>query len=815
MAKKEAKTDLWVYGLLKEAGIDLEPQGSSIIEINEALKSASKSGSGNVGFPEYVGVVDGFLIVIENKADLTNHKKQCKDGLISLDPKDVKKFAVNGALFYGKHLAKNTSYKKVIAFGISGNEKRHSISPLFIDETEYYRELPDVESFILFNKNNISEYYTREILEEDTDQEKELAEILKDAAELHEDLRNYASLQDTQKPLIVSGILLALRESEIGGFDIKSLTGDSIETDGAKIYAAIKNNLKRSNVLPEVKRDKIAGQFSIIKDTHILNEMHPSLGKTPLKHFAEFLHQKIYMSIKYTSSSEDYLGRFYGEFMSYSGGDGQTLGIVLTPKHITDLFCDLIDIKPDDVVLDPCTGTAGYLIAAMHHMLQKAESDEQKKDIRQKQLHGFELQPYMFTIATTNMILRGDGKSNLINHDFLKEDPKKLQLKGASVGMMNPPYSQGSTKNPGLYEIAFTEHLLDSVKKDGRVIVIIPQSSVTGKTSEEKIIKQSILKKHTLEGVITLNKDTFYRVGTMPCIAIFTAGTPHPASKECKFIDFRDDGFKVSPHIGLIETEKAKDKKQHLLDVWFNRMNADSKFCVKTSIEADDEWLHAFYYFDDEIPSDSDFEKVAGDYLTFEFSMTMKDREYLFDSDLSLAKTQFNPIEPLSSKEWRDFYLKDIFKTVQRGKRLTKSNQINGRMPYISSTAENNGVDNFVSNKVNVRIFSDCLTIANSGSVGASFYHPYTFVASDHVTHLKNDKFSSFIYLFMATQTSRLSSKYNFNREINDSRMSRDKIMLPVNDDGDPDLQYMEQYMINIMYEKRMHYFSKMASARI
>lgn len=315
MAKKEAKTDLWVYGLLKEAGIDLEPQGSSIIEINEALKSASKSGSGNVGFPEYVGVVDGFLIVIENKADLTNHKKQCKDGLISLDPKDVKKFAVNGALFYGKHLAKNTSYKKVIAFGISGNEKRHSISPLFIDETEYYRELPDVESFILFNKNNISEYYTREILEEDTDQEKELAEILKDAAELHEDLRNYASLQDTQKPLIVSGILLALRESEIGGFDIKSLTGDSIETDGAKIYAAIKNNLKRSNVLPEVKRDKIAGQFSIIKDTHILNEMHPSLGKTPLKHFAEFLHQKIYMSIKYTSSSEDYLGRFYGEFM--------------------------------------------------------------------------------------------------------------------------------------------------------------------------------------------------------------------------------------------------------------------------------------------------------------------------------------------------------------------------------------------------------------------------------------------------------------------------------------------------------------------
>ena len=427
-------------------------------------------------------------------------------------------------------------------------------------------------------------------------------------------------------------MLLALREAEYGGFEIEKLNGDHIETDGDKIYQAIKNNLIRSSVSPEVKRDKILSQFSIIKDTQILNEVNLTLNKTPLKHFAEFLHKKIYKSIKYTSSSEDYLGRFYGEFMSYSGGDGQTLGIVLTPKHITDLFCDLADIGPDDVILDPCTGTAGYLIAAMHHMLEKADSDDKRKSIRQKQLHGFELQPYMFTIATTNMILRGDGKSNLINGDFLKEDPMKLQLKGASIGMMNPPYSQGSKKNPGLYEIAFTEHLLNSLQKGGRAIVIIPQSSVTGKSNEERAIKKSILKKHTLEGVITLNKDTFYGVGTMPCIAVFTAGEPHPSNKECKFIDFREDGYKVSAHKGLLETEQAKDRKQHLLDVWFGRVNAESKFCVKTAIEAEDEWLHAFFYFNDELPTDVEFEKTIGDFLTFEFSMIMQGRGYLFES---------------------------------------------------------------------------------------------------------------------------------------------------------------------------------------
>jgi len=633
MAKKEARTDLWVYDLLKQAKIKLDPQGSFVKEINDALKTASKKGTGNVGFPEYVGVVKDYLLVIEDKADLSKHIKYDEKGCISTEIDAITDYAVNGALFYGKHLAENTTYKKVIAFGVSGDEKKHRITPIYVDETEYYRELPDVESFISFNQDNIDEYYIKEILEEDTDQDKETAEILKDAAELHEDLRNYGNLKDTDKPLVVSGILLALRESEFKNFSIDDLTGDEIKTDGQKIYDAISDNLKRSKVAPEVKKDKLLSQFAIIKDTVKLNEINPKLGKTPLRHYAEFLDKKIYKSFRYNRSAEDYLGRFYGEFMSYSGGDGQTLGIVLTPKHITQLFCELLDIKPDDIVLDPCCGTAGFLIAAMHSMLQKTNDINIKKNIKQKQLHGIELQPYMFTIATTNMILRGDGKSNLINEDFLKLDANKLQLKGATVGMMNPPYSQGSKQNPDLYEIAFTEHLLNSLTVGARCAVIVPQSSMTGKTKEEQSIKENILKHHTLEGVISLNKDTFYGVGVTPCIAIFTAGEPHPKNKVCKFINFENDGFKVAPHIGLIETESAKDKKQHLLDVWFDRIDAETKFCVKTTIEATDEWLHSFYYFNDEIPNDDDFNKTISDYLSFEFSMIMQNREYLFTEE--------------------------------------------------------------------------------------------------------------------------------------------------------------------------------------
>ena len=631
MAKKEVKTDLWVYELLQEADIDLTPQGCDIKEIDEALKTASKSKTGNAGYPEYCGVVKDFILVIEDKASLDKHICNDENGLLSQEVKAVKDYAVNGALFYALHLVANTSYNKVLAFGVSGNEKHHKITPIFVNERGDYQELPDVETFISFNEINIDEYYLKEILQEETDVEKTTAEILKDAEKLHNDLRNYGNLTTEQKPLIVSGIMLALREIEHKNFSIDSLVGDTRITDGRKIYDAIKSNLYRANVTPDTKRDKLLSQFSVIKDTTKINEKDATLGKTPLRHYTEFLYNSIYKNIRYHNSAEDYLGRFYGEFMSYSGGDGQTLGIVLTPKHITELFCDLAQLKTTDKVFDPCCGTAGFLIAAMHKMVKMTEDESQRRSIKRDQLFGIELQSYMFTIATTNMILRGDGKSNLINDDFLKQEPNKLQLKQATVGMMNPPYSQGSKQNPDLYEIAFTEHLLNSLAVGGRCAVIVPQSTMTGKSKEEASIKANILKKHTLEGVITLNKDTFYGVGTMPCIAIFTAGEPHPADKMCKFINFEDDGYKVAPHIGLLETESAKDKKQHLLDVWFDRIECETSFCVQTTVEAEDEWLHSFYYFNDEIPTEEDFDKTIGDYLSFEFSMIMKGKKYLFE----------------------------------------------------------------------------------------------------------------------------------------------------------------------------------------
>ena len=633
MARNEVKTDSWVRDLLKVANIPFAEQGGGTKELDEAFKTASKALSGKAGYPDFCAVVKDFVFVFENKANIDKHCKLDSKNCIDLENADsVKNYAVNGAIHYGKHLAKHTNYKKIIAIAVSGNEKRHKITPYFINENGFVtKDLKDLEDFIVFNEYNIEEYYTKEILKEQTSQEKTTEQLLKDAKELHEDLRNYGNLRDTEKPIVVSGILLALEEIKYKNFDLERLNADKQKSDGVKIYEAIADNLKRANVRPEVKKDKLLSQFSIIKDTPKINETNSTLGKTPLKHYTEFLYKRIYQNIKYTQTSEDILGLFYSEFMKYGGGDGQTLGIILTPKHICELFCDLVELKPNDVVFDPCCGTAGFLIAAMHNMLSQVTDETQRQHIKENQLFGIEEKPDMFCIATTNMIVRGDGKSNLENKDFLKQNPFELQKDiAATIGMMNPPYSQGSKANPNLYEIAFSEQLLDSLTKGAKAIVIIPQSAVTGKSKEEKAIKANILKKHTLEGVITCNKNTFYGVGTNPCIAIFTAWIPHHKDKICKFINYEDDGFEVQKHKGLVETIHAKDKKAHLLKVWRDEMEAESKFCVKTTIEAEDEWLHSFYYFNDEIPKYEDFDKTMADYLTFEFNMITHGRGYLF-----------------------------------------------------------------------------------------------------------------------------------------------------------------------------------------
>ncbi len=628
----EKITDFFIGDRLKNAKIDFTPNGSNIKEIQEALKTASKKGTDNVGFPEFTAKSKDFILVIENKAEIEKQVQYENESETTLatDKKSVINYAENGALFYAKKILEKSSFKKIFAFGCSGNEKHHCIRPIYLDENGYTL-LPIVDNFENFSQDNIEKYYKEQVLGESSSETLELADILKKSIELNKTLRNYGQLGDSEKPLVVSAILLALTNKD---FDIETLTGNKNNTDGNKIFTAIEYYMDQVQVTPDTKKTKVLNEFNIIKDRKILNDYNEKLGKTPLRYFTEFLKNNVLDSVT-INSTEDVLGRFYGEFIRYSGGDGQTLGVVLTPSHITELFCDLVEVKSSDLVFDPCCGTSGFLIAALHKMLLQAKTKEEKINIKKNQLHGIEIREDMFSIATTNMILRGDGKSNLENKDFLKQSKEELRKKNYTVGFMNPPYAQAKGEDAShLSEMHFIEHLLDGLADGARCVVIVPQSIMTvGKNKIDKNIKKKILEKHTLEGVITLNDSTFYPVSTNTCLAIFIANKAHPVNKYCKFINYKDDGFLVKSHVGLIETERAKERKKHLLDVWLNDAPTENKFMVKAMIEPDDEWLHSFYYFNDERPKEADFEKTINDYLAFEFNMIIQGRSYLFESE--------------------------------------------------------------------------------------------------------------------------------------------------------------------------------------
>ena len=163
---------------------------------------------------------------------------------------------------------------------------------------------------------------------------------------------------------------------------------------------------------------------------------------------------------------------------------------------------------------------------------------------------------------------------------------------------------------------------------------------MTGKSKVERAVKQEILDHHTLDAVVTLNPSTFHgqRAGVQPVVALFTANQPHPEQKQVKFINFKDDGWIVKKHLGLQDDGTASTKRKQLVDVVLYDIPTETSFMVKSSVTAEDEWLHSYFYFNDAVPTPEAFEKTVQDYLTFKFDQTVHGRGYLFDDEVESIK---------------------------------------------------------------------------------------------------------------------------------------------------------------------------------
>jgi type I restriction enzyme M protein len=639
----ERTTDQFVRDLLREIGFE-RPWEQSCSDapayIYDALEGASKGTGGGRGKPEFVVESANFLVVIEDKARFEESVVLDGDGIIDLTYPARATHALNGAVHYATIFAAKTG-KQVFAIGVAGSEAHNDISIAFVEPGKLVKRLEPLESFTSLAPAAIDEFFRVAVLGELPQEEKDVREIRKVAAALHEAMRNYASLENENKATLISAVLLALKyRPEL----LTDLVGDQRNgyRDGEKVYNAAKEYLESdaADLGPKQKIGIMLDRFSFIKRHVLLNKRHADLGKTPMQHFVEVLDAEVFKAVADPSHSAfDVLGNFYGEFVKYGGSDGNALGIVLTPHHVTDLMTQLIDVNCDDVVLDPTAGTAAFLIAAMRRMFDDAGQRARDAaelagildEIKRFKLHGVELQEKLFAIGTTNMILRGDGKANFQRHsffdigldDFFPYDPSRPgRLEQFSKVLMNPPYSQAKDKTTRhLSELSFIDRALSMLRVRGRLAAIVPQSAMVGKTREDRALKAKILKHHTLDAVLTMNPDTFRGIGIHVVIALFTAGIPHAGTKKTAFVNFQDDGYKVRQHIGLVDDGRAEDRRKHLLEVLNDGVPEDTRFVVRSEVTATDEWQHSYFYFNDQPPTYDDFFKTVADFVTWQVDM--------------------------------------------------------------------------------------------------------------------------------------------------------------------------------------------------
>ena len=595
--------------------IVLEEKASKNKTVKECLKDASKNKSGKVGFPDFIISFPAFpddLIVIECKAEIKQHK--------SKDDSKPKEYAVDGACHYAKFLAKKFN---VMAIGVSGNKDTGLlVSSLSIEKgqaglTPLGEVLPSVYGSIKFFQGS-----SRAALAE-------TEKIEKTAVFLNSELNSH-SVPEYERCNLVSAILLALysesfRESYKaiarakikGGFKPtpKRLASSIVNTINHVLYdqgidegrtKAMKkeyNKLRAYNISTEIKiKKKNAAEE---EDNYVLRDLILELESNVLP-FMEM-----------GESANDVLGRFYTEFVRHAGTDKKT-GLVLTPKHITQVLCDFLEIGKNDVVVDTCCGTGGFLISAMKKMTDGVDDlsePTKKREIQENQIIGMEKRPDMFTFACANMIMSGDGKSHIYKGDSSKSDGiEKLKLLAPNVALLNPPYDVGDDG-----QLRFVNNALDILQPNGRLAALVQMSCATNLTPETIAIRKKILEQHKLNAVFSLPTDLFHQIaGVVTCAMIFSAHTSHPQGYESFFGYYRDDGHIKTKHRGRVPGDEWDDIKDEWVNLYSNRTVKRNLSLLK-EVSAEDEWCAEAYMTTDYTKlSTSDFERAVREYVAYE-----------------------------------------------------------------------------------------------------------------------------------------------------------------------------------------------------
>lgn len=620
-----------------------------------ALKGRAKTeNKTNFGKPDFSLTQYQAPVVIENKLGLKKLIADAKDG-VKFDGTSVNNYAVNGALHYATGMIASGQYHEVIAIGIAGDsDETIEIKVYYVygSGEQSFKLLENVTTLdFLENKKTFDEFYNSAILTDDEKHEiliNSQAQLQKYAKSLNKLMHNH-NITAPQRVLYVSGMLLSMQnvvdtqghkiQDGLVPADLKGIQSDT-KRDGVQIVNQIKEFLVARDI-PMDKQNLMLSSFSEIskaplrdKETKLDKEVSKLIdgNASSNKQIFTFIYHNIYLSIDAMAGHLDIMGEMYSEFLKYALGDGKEIGIVLTPPYITKMMATILDINQDSKVMDLATGSAGFLISAMEIMIDDAENTYGKKTtaaldkihaIKSQQLLGIELNAEMFTLAATNMILRGDGSSNIQSANTFETPVELYEDFNANKLLLNPPFSYDQN---GMPFIAFG---LDKMEKGGLGAIIIQDSAGSGKAVKTN---QAMLKKHTLVASIKMPVDLFQPMaGVQTSIYIFEAHKPHDFDKTVQFIDFRNDGYKRTSR-ALQEIDEPAKRYADIIKIYKGGKNAR----IEANWNLNDVYVESFisksgadWNFDqhktiDTKPTFNDFRKTVADYLAWEVDQLLK-----------------------------------------------------------------------------------------------------------------------------------------------------------------------------------------------
>lgn len=653
-------------GWLKSYGLDYKLEQESLnAEIDKALDEYfSKNGGSGGNRPDAKLLLQDselnfYPILIEYKGHKDKLEKLDGNGQIDNrtaknEPnyKNINSYAVNGAVHYANALLHYTSYTDIIAIGMTGyknenGEIEHSIGIYYVSKSNLGigQKVDDYTDLSFLKKDNFDDFITKikslQLTQDELDKLKERREKEIDASlvRLNNDIyQNEKGLGENDRVYLVAASIIATlgvpsKVAPLEKSDLKSSTEEG-NTDGDIIVRKIRAFLNERNI-PQEKKELIVRTLQNTLTTDNINKVEN--GESQLKRvFSKIVDDLgIYYKIGLTT---DFTGKLFNEMYSWLGFTQDKLNdVVLTPSYVAKFLVKLARVNKNSYVWDFAAGSAGLLVAAMNEMLIDAKntikSPEQlvakSAEIRAKQLLGLEILSSVYMLAILNMILMGDGSSNILNKDSLKDFDGKYGYGvsndefPADAFVLNPPYS---AKGNGMI---FVEKALSMMSK-GYAAIIIQNSAGSGKAIE---YNKKILKHSTLLASIKMPIDLFVGKSSVQTnVYVFRVGEAHNNDDVVKFIDFSNDGYtrtnRKKSSCNLRDTDRAKERYQEVVDlVRFGK----SKLKIFTEKEYYEGHIDINNGADwnqtapiDTKPTLDDFKKTVSDYLAWEVSNILK-----------------------------------------------------------------------------------------------------------------------------------------------------------------------------------------------